>query len=106
MAIRRPPRALGPAGRKFWSKVTAEVVLESEHDLERLLQTCKCLDEIAEAEEVIAREGRYIKDRFQQIREHPAMKTIRDSRILFLRGVRELQLDATDPEESRPPRLY
>ncbi len=42
----------------------------------------------------------------QQVREHPAAKALRETRLLFCRLVRELGLDLEPPEESRIPRQY
>lgn len=99
----RTPTGLKAAGKKFFRKVLSEYDLTDHHDIERLVQACKCLDEINEAEELIEVEGRFILDRFSQRREHPAAKAIRDARTLFFRAVRELALDV-EPLDSRPPR--
>jgi phage terminase small subunit len=101
----RTPTGLKAPGKKFFRKVLSEYELTDHHDLERLTQACKCLDEIDEGEQIISAEGRFIKDRFEQRREHPAAKSIRDARTLFFRAVRELALDVEVPE-SRPPRRY
>lgn len=37
---------------------------------------------------------------------HPARKTLAESRILFLRSVRELGLDLVTSDDLRPPRQY
>jgi hypothetical protein len=101
----RTPAGLKAPGKRFFKKVMGEYELEDTHDLERLAQACKCLDEIDEGERIIEIEGRFIEDRFKQCREHPAAKSIRDARTLFFRAVRELALDI-EPPESRPPRRY
>lgn len=104
--IPRTPKLLETAGKKFWKKVLNEFEIESEHDLERLFQACRCLDEIADAETVIKAEGLFIEDRFKQRREHPGAKLIRDNKTLFCRIIRELGLDLQGAPESRPPRQY
>ena len=106
MTIKRAPTGLKASGKRFWRKVMAEFVLKDTHDLERLKLACSCLDEIAAAESIVADEGLFIKDRFEQTREHPGIKTIHDNKVLFLRAVRELGLDLNVPEDSRPPRQY
>lgn len=102
----KAPPGLGPKGKQFWKRVQAEIPLEEAHDLERLRLACTTLDDIEEAEKAIRAEGRYLKNRFGELRENPALKTVRDSRVVFCRIVRELGLDLEDAPESRPPRLY
>ena len=93
-------------GKHFYQTVLSEYELVDHHDLERLTQACKCLDEISEAEAIIKAEGRYITDRFGQRKEHPAGRAIRDSRTLFFRAIRELGLDLSTGPESRIPGRY
>lgn len=100
------PAGLQAPGKKFWKEVMGEYKLEMTHDLERLRQACRCLDEIKIAEVVIKKDGLFIEDRFKQKREHPAAKLIRDNKTLFCRIIRELCLDVLEPGENRPPRLY
>ena len=106
MKIPKVPNGLQSHGKKFFKKVLSEYVLTEGHDLERLFMGCRCLDEIAEAEEIVKKEGRFIEDRFQQKREHPAAKAIRDNKIIFCRIIRELGLDMEGTQDSRPPRQY
>jgi len=96
---------LGKQGRAFWKRVQADFAMEDAHDLERLTMAARCLDDIAEAEQQIEKDGPFVRDRYGQIKEHPAGKVIREHRIIFCRIVRELGLDLDIPE-SRPPRQY
>jgi len=106
MKIQKPPAGLKSAGKKFWKHVLKDFEFTESHDLERLRQACGCVDSILEAEEVVEAEGRFIRDRFQQIKEHPACRAIRDNKVLFCRIIRELGLDISTPGDSRPPRQY
>jgi len=100
------PKSLKTQGRKFYQKVLVECAdLREIHDLERLKMAGKCLDDIAEAEKQIKKDGRYVLDRYNQTKEHCAQKTIRENRIIFCRIIRELGLDLEVPEP-RPPRQY
>jgi phage terminase small subunit len=92
-------------GLQFWEKVLSEYELSEAHDLARLRMACSCLDDIKEAEKQITKDGRFITDRYGQIKEHTALKSIRDNRIIFCRIIRELALDINVPE-TRPPRQY
>ncbi len=104
MDIPTPPKGLKAHGKTFWNKTLCAFVLEDEHDLERLKQACSCLDQLAECEKVLSKEGMFIEDRFRQRREHPALKASRDLKVVFCRIVRELALDI-EPAATRPPRL-
>lgn len=95
-----PPRALGTAGMAFWEKVTTEFeVDEHHHDL--LACACVQLDRAASAAAVIAEEGVTTKDRFGQVKTHPAVDAERNAHLAFVRCQRELGLDIAPPP-SRP----
>ena len=105
MKIPRPAKHLQIEGKKFWRKVLSEFQLQDQHHLKILQCACECLDRITEARAEVEKEGLYIKDRFDQPKEHPGQKVERDNKVLFCRLVRELQLDIP-PEEPRPARQY
>lgn len=99
-------RDLGIHGRRFFDKVMEEAGLEDAHDLERLLMACRCLDDLDVAESRVKVDGMFTINRYGATVEHPAFKTIKDLRLLFVKIIRELSLDIAAPSESRPPRLY
>jgi len=105
-AIKRAPSGLKAPGRRFWKKVMAEYVLKDTHDLERLRQCCQCLDTIGAAEAVISEEGHFVFNRFEERREHPALKTQRDTTALFCRIIREMGLDIDTPDAPKPRPQY
>lgn len=102
----KTPTGLGSRGKQFWKRVLTEIPMDEAHDLERLRLACMTLDDLDAAERNIKAEGRYLKNRFGEARENPALKTVRDSRVVFCRIIRELGLDLEDGPESRPPRQY
>lgn len=102
----RPPSGLKAPGRAFWKKAMSETVFEESHDLARLKMACSLLDEIADDETRVKKDGRYVEDRYGSLREHPGVKSVRDNRTLFCRIIRELALDITPGPDSRPPRQY
>lgn len=106
MARTQAPKSLKKAGNQFWKTVMAEFVLESGHDLTRLEMACSCLDTIAESETIVEKEGLFVLDRFEQQKEHPGLKTIRDNKVIFCRIIRELGLDLEPPSDSRPRGRY
>jgi hypothetical protein len=99
------PQNLKDAGREFFKKVQVEYVFEATHDIERLAQAAACLDEIALAEETLKTDGRFFKTKSGIVREHPALKAIRDFRTLFVRIVRELGLDSETIDPPRSPAI-
>jgi hypothetical protein len=64
------------------------------------------LDVQDEAQRAIDEHGYYEVNRYNRLVENPGIKTIRDSRTLFVRIIRELGLDLENAPESRPPRQY
>ncbi len=106
MKTPKAPAGLREAGKRFWKITHAELELEENHVLQRLIMLCKTLDELAEDEEVVKREGRFIKDRFGQVKEHPASRAVRENKTLFCRIVRELGLDLNVGPETRIPGRY
>jgi phage terminase small subunit len=99
------PKNLKETGRTFFKKVQAEYVFEDTHDVERLSQAAACLDEIVFAQRELEKDGRFFKTKSGIIREHPALKAVRDFRTLFVRIIRELGLDLETAEPLRPPSI-
>jgi len=99
------PKGLKATGKRFWEQVTSEFELEESHDLERLKMACKCLDDLAEAEQRVNKDGMFITNRYGNTVEHPGVKIAKDMRLLFIKIIRELALDIQVPD-SRPPRQY
>lgn len=97
---------LGKVGAKFRRDVLKEYTFTDAHDFRRLDLASHCLDRIEQCREVIEIEGVFILDRFEQKKEHPAVKCERDQKVVFCRIIRELNLDIESPKDSRPPTLY
>ena len=106
MTEKNIPKGLKKRGAAFWQSQMKETIFEDSHDLERLEMACKILDENTEAEKTLKQDGMFVKDRYGSLKEHPAVKVIRDNRIIFCRIVRELGLDLVEPKESRIPSRY
>jgi hypothetical protein len=105
MKQRKAPKHLRAATRTWWSNVVADFQLEEHHVL--LLTACaEAWDRSCEAREAIELEGMFPQNgRTQKL--HPGWTLERDSKILFSRLLRELNLDIDGPAEdhSRPPAI-
>jgi phage terminase small subunit len=100
------PEYLKDRGREFYIKVCSEFEFEHTHDLERIALAASELDIQDEAQRAIDEHGYYVINRYGRLVENPGIKTLRDSRTLFVRIIRELGLDLVNVPESRPPRRY
>lgn len=103
--IPKCPSGLGREGKVFWKKIVGAFILENHH-LKLLHQACKTLDDLALAEAEVTKAGRYLHDRFGQLKENPACLDVKQLRNLFRILTREIGLDCglQGVKDSRPPR--
>lgn len=99
----RPPSHLRVASKAWWIAVVTEYKMEPHH-LKLLAQACQALDRAEQAREVLASTGLTFIDKNGYPRPRPEVAIERDSRLAYVRIVRELKLDQP-PADSRPPRL-
>ena len=97
------PKYLRIATKKWIRQILADYDLESQH-IKILIQAGETWDRILQATETIEEEGAYYIDRFSSPKAHPALAEERNSRVLFARLIRELNL-SEEPSDSRPPGL-
>ena len=97
---------LNKAGAKFRRDILKTVQFDEIQDFLRLDMDCHTLDRILECREVIKKDGLFVKDRFGISKPHPAIDVERQQKILFIRILRELNLDLTTVKELRGPKLY
>jgi P27 family predicted phage terminase small subunit len=102
--IPRAPAHLSPQSRKWWRSVVSDYELQPHH-LRLLTAAAEALDRDEEARKILKEEGIVIRDRYDKPKSHPATAIERDSRLAFARLLRELDLDASAPPDSRPPNL-
>jgi phage terminase small subunit len=101
----RPPARLSPAMRAWWNQTVRTFVLERHHLL--LLEgACRSWDLAQRARAVLDREGLTYLDRWRQPRVRAEVQVEHQAKIAFARLLRELSLDVSAPEASRPPGLY
>ena len=93
------------------AEVSGTAAIVSDYDLEpvdlaRLATACHALDRAEQAAAEVRRDGLLVTMPSGARRPHPAVRIEAESRALFLRSLRELDLDAEAiPEAVRPPSL-
>jgi P27 family predicted phage terminase small subunit len=101
------PDHLSPQMKGWWAAVNRDFALD-EHHLHLLQCACDSWDRMTQARTTLADEGLTVPTRDGGQKRHPACDIERDSRIAFMRAVRELDLDAEMPPERpawRPPAI-
>ena len=99
------PAHLETETAKWFESVLTDYELEPHH-IRLLVLAAEAWDRCNQARGLIAVEGLTIRDRFGQMRAHPAVSIERDSRIAFSRLIRELNLCAEEvPDPPRPKPL-
>lgn len=100
------PRHLRAATKAFWRQVLNNYELEPHH-VHILTAACESWDRAIEAREAVTTLGCFFTNRHGEIKPHPGLSVERDSRSLFAKLIRELNLDVDSPTEeySRPPQL-
>ena len=96
------PAHLTPEAASWWRSVLADYELE-DHHVRLLRLACEAWDRCQQAREEIDRDGLTIRTGDGGLKAHPAVAIERDARLAFARLVRELDLDAGAPSESRRP---
>lgn len=97
------PRHLRVPTRKWFREVVATFELEAHH-VRLLTLAGEAWDRGVEARETLKKDGLTVVGRFGP-KAHPCVGIERDSRLAFARLLRELQLDAVPPGETRTPRI-
>lgn len=98
------PAHLAKETAKWWKAVVGDWDLESHH-IRLLTLAAESWDRCQQARKRLAKHGLTYTDRFDQPRSRPEIGIERDSRIAFVRILRELDLDVDPPREAgRPPR--
>ena len=97
-----PPKHLRAATKRWYAAVLSNYRLE-EHHRRLLVLAASAWDRCEEAREAIARNGTTYDDRFGAPHVRPEVQIERDARTAFVRCLRELGLDVSEPGDSRPP---
>ena len=94
----KPFAHLHPDTRTWVENVLDEYALEPHH-ARLLLLAAESWDRCMDARKTIEKEGSVFRNRHDEPRVHPAIGVERDSRLAFVRIVRELALDVSSPAE-------
>ena len=95
------PKHLTPATRGWFDEICRSFELESQH-LKILQLAAEAWDCYELARDDIATNGATFKNKFGDVKPHPSVALMQNSRLAFLRALRELNLDVQPPETPRP----
>lgn len=98
------PKHLRPATRRWFSQINELFALESHH-LKLLLLAAEAWDRVLEAREGLAEHGLVYIDRHGSPRPRPEVAIEHNGRLGFAKLLREIDLDAEPPSDTRLPRL-
>jgi hypothetical protein len=101
------PRHLRPTTLAWFRQVLTDWELE-QHHVRLLLAAAEALDRAQEARDILEKQGLTFNDRFGAPHARPEVKIERDARNVFMRTIRELDLDTAPPPPPsgrRPPSL-
>lgn len=87
------PAYLSKESQARWDVLVEEYGIADAGGLAVLETALQALDRLTEARKLIEREGAVVKDRFDQLRPHPAVQIERDARNGFLSAMRSLGID-------------
>lgn len=103
MKTKTPPRHLSASARAWWKKLTADYEIGDAAGELLLTTALEAFDRLQEARKAINRDGAVVKDRFGQLRSHPAVTVERDARSGMVTALRALRLEvALEAEPVRP----
>jgi len=98
-----PPEHLQPSTKAWWTAVIADYELEP-HQLRTLQAAAESWDRYQQAREALALHGLTYTDAKGMIRQRPECAIERDSRISYLRALRELHIEPPDRPRALTPR--
>jgi phage terminase small subunit len=98
------PKHLKPATRAWFDEICRGFELESQH-LKILQLAAESWDCYESARDDISANGATFKNKFGDVKPHPSVSLMQNSRLAFLRALRELNLDVQTPDAPRPKPL-
>lgn len=89
----KPPKTFSKEAAGLWKRILDEYQIQDQAGLLILRTALEAFDRMREAQEIIAREGAQVMDRFQQWKAHPLLTVEKDSRAALLQALKSLNLD-------------
>ena len=89
----KAPATLSTEARRWWARLLDEYGIDDPAGLLLLQTSLEAFDRMKDAQKRIKKDGAIIKDRFDQLRAHPAITTERDGRAQMLMAMKSLNLD-------------
>lgn len=100
----QPPEHLTRAAKDWFLLIQREYAIEDSGGVSILTAATEAWDRCTSAREAIEKDGGpVIKDRFDQLKPHPACAIERDSRAQFISAIKSLNLDI-EPLRAGPGR--
>jgi P27 family predicted phage terminase small subunit len=91
------PAHLDETEAALFRRLVQEFAIDDSGSISLLTVACEAHQRMREAREQVAEDGTTFKDRFGQLRQHPAVAIERDARNDFLRAMRVLNLKVGPP---------
>jgi phage terminase small subunit len=88
-----PPRGLSAEARSWWQRLSGDYEISDAAGLLLLETALRAFDRVLEARRVLKADGPLVRDRFRQLKPHPALAVERDAALVLLKCLRELHLD-------------
>ena len=93
---------LSPEAKRLFGKLQKEWNIRDEAGKFMLARAMECYDELTRAQEALHRDGEFIKDRWGQLKLHPATQRAKESRAHLLACVKALALDLESLKDESP----
>lgn len=91
--MKKPPSHLSQTAKAMWGRIIRDFEIDDAAGLSLLRAACEAFERGDDARRIIKREGAVIKDRFDQLKPHPAVAIERDARGQLISALRALKLE-------------
>ena len=92
---------LSTEAKKLYDEIKSSYDIQDEAGLLLLQTSMESFDLMRKAQSAIDKDGLLIKDRFEQLKSHPATVTLRDAKSSMLMALKSLNLDLEPLRDGR-----